>query len=331
MTSVTMTFLLCLAGNSCLLPLAQLAERDSGVTIENDLLISQTNVSLRDVTSSTIQWSNNQKTHPNPGGNKEKVILKRVNKRRKSNQKGRPNVSSNVCGDQCCPGWSMAPNTGTCTRAICTPKCKNRGVCRKPQKCTCKVGFEGSRCERRTPPLMTSSTPLAEVSLSSPVRADEAAAISGDLSSVTLYPIPFASSLPTITNTVYYARPVPTTLKSRDGQVLNHSAKSSTSLNWQPLTVQELQSIMQRKGLAKKDKMAALLTKHLETQKTQTAKESWKVKHRTPNSIRTARGEYNILRQTHTNGERFLIATCWDFTGADTCFYNSGVSRWCRD
>ncbi|XP_069610578.1 uncharacterized protein [Ranitomeya imitator] len=303
MTSVTMTFLLCLAGNSCLWSLAQLAKRDSGVTIENDLLISQTNVSLREGTSSTIQWINNQTTLPNRGGNKEKVILKRINKRRKSNQKGRPNVSSNLCGDQCCPGWSMAPDTGTCTRAICTPKCKNRGVCRKPQKCTCKVGFQGSRCERRTPPLMTSSTPLAEVSLSSPLRVgDEAAAISGDLSSVTLYPIPFTSSLPTITNTVFSSRPVPTTtLKSGGDQVLNHSAKSSPSLNWQPLTVQELQSILQRKGLAKKDKMAALLTKHLETQKSQTAKESWKEKHRTPNSIRTARGEYNILRQTHTN------------------------------
>ncbi|XP_073498496.1 uncharacterized protein [Phyllobates terribilis] len=305
MTSVTMTFLLCLAGNSCLWPLAQLAERDSGVTREKDLLISQTNVSLRDVTSSTIQWINNTTTHPNPGGNKEKVVLKRVNKRRKSNQKGLPNISSNLCGDQCCPGWSMAPNTGTCTRVICTPKCKNRGVCRKPQKCTCKVGYKGSRCERRTSPLMTSSTPLAEVSISSPVRiGDEAAAISGDLSSVTLHPIPLTSSLPTITSTVYSSSPVPTitTPKSGDDPVLNYSAKSSTSLNWQPLTVQELQSILQRKGLAKKDKMAMLLTKHLETQKSQTAKESWKEKHRTPNSLRTARGEYNILRQTHTNG-----------------------------
>ncbi|KAG8550811.1 hypothetical protein GDO81_019606 [Engystomops pustulosus] len=149
MTSVAMTFLLWLAGHSCLWPLAHQAERDTGVTMENRRLISGDNLSLHDVNNSTIQWIDNQTTHPNPGGNK-KVILKRVNKRRKSFRERIPNGRSNRCGEKCCPGWSTAPNTETCTRAICTPKCKNKGVCRKPQKCVCKMGFEGSQCEEKS-------------------------------------------------------------------------------------------------------------------------------------------------------------------------------------
>ncbi|XP_066438166.1 uncharacterized protein [Eleutherodactylus coqui] len=309
MTSVTMTFLVWLAGNSCLWPLAQQAERDSGITMDNSILISKDNESLGDATSSTNQWIN-QTTYPNSTGNKKKPMLKRVSKRRKSHQRGPQNVSSNRCGDKCCPGWSPAPNTGTCTRAICTPKCKNRGVCRKPQKCVCKVGFEGSRCERSTS-LITSSTPLTGGSISTPPSVsirEEAAAISRDLNFVTSSPIRIISSLPitpmltTDTKDVSPSSvPTITAPKSGDDQMLSYSAKNSTSLNWQPLTVQELQSILQRKGLAKKDKMATLLIKHLETQKSQTAKESWKERHRMPNSIRTARGEYNILRQMHTN------------------------------
>lgn len=91
MSSVTMTFLLWLAGQSYLWPMAQKAERDSGVAMGNGILISKPNVSLRDMMSSTTQWINNQTT-PNPGGNKEKLILKRVNKRRKPHQKGLPDV-----------------------------------------------------------------------------------------------------------------------------------------------------------------------------------------------------------------------------------------------
>ncbi|XP_069800131.1 uncharacterized protein [Dendropsophus ebraccatus] len=316
MTSVTMTFLLWLVGHSCLQLLAQQTEGDSGVPKENDTLISKTNASLQDSMSSTTQWINNQMTHPNPGGNKEKLILRRVNKWRKSHLKGLGNVSSNRCGEKCCPGWSMAPKTGTCTRAICTPKCKNRGICRKPQKCVCKVGFEGSHCERRTSPLVTSSATLAGVSITTRPSVSirkEAAAISGDLSFVTLSPIYFSSSPSTTlqpsTDAKDSASPLSTITapKPGDNQMLNYSANSSTSLTWQPLTLQELQSILQRKGFAKKDKMAALLTKHLETQKSQTTKESWKERHRIPNSIRTAKGEYNILRQIHTNESCFVL------------------------
>ncbi|XP_071979584.1 uncharacterized protein [Engystomops pustulosus] len=434
MTSVAMTFLLWLAGHSCLWPLAHQAERDTGVTMENRRLISGDNLSLHDVNNSTIQWIDNQTTHPNPGGDK-KVILKRVNKRRKSFRERIPNGRSNRCGDKCCPGWSTAPNTETCTRAICTPKCKNKGVCRKPQKCVCKMGFGGSQCERRSSPSVTARS--------------EAAAISGDLNFATLSPRHFssnleaspmpsadhktpassvptltsadhktsASSVPTITTltsadhktpassvptltsadhkTSASSVPTITTLTSADHktpassvptltsadhktsassvptittltsgdhktsassvptittltsgdhktsassvptittltsgdhktsassvptittltpaghQVLNDSAKKSSSLNWQPLTVQELQSILQRKGLAKRDKMAAFLAKHLETQKSQTAKDNWKERHRVPNSIRTAKGEYNILRLIQTNVSQHSLA-----------------------
>ncbi|XP_056396725.1 latent-transforming growth factor beta-binding protein 4 isoform X2 [Hyla sarda] len=311
MAPVSMTLLLWLAGHSCLWHLAQQAEGDSDVPIENDILVSKIYVSLRDSKNSTTQWINNRTTHPNPGGNKKKLILKRVTKKRKSHQKGLQDVSSNHCGEKCCPGWSMAPKTGTCTRAICTPKCKNRGVCRKPQECVCKVGFEGSHCERRrTPPLTTNPTPLGGVSISTRPSASirrDAAAIAGDLGFVTLSPIHFSSppqtSLRSSIDTKDPTGPVPTitALKPGDNQMVNYSAKNGTSLNWQPLTVQELQSILQRKGFAKEDKMTALLAKHLETQKSQTTKESWKERRRIPNSIRTARGEYNILRQIQTN------------------------------
>ncbi|XP_068106906.1 latent-transforming growth factor beta-binding protein 4 isoform X5 [Hyperolius riggenbachi] len=61
--------------------------------------------------------------------------------------------------------------------------------------------------------------------------------------------------------------------------------------------VHELQSILKRKGLAANYKMTTLLAKHLETQKSQMANEQWKDRQRTPNAIRTPKGEFNIHRQ----------------------------------
>ncbi|CAM4614173.1 unnamed protein product [Lepidochelys kempii] len=57
-----------------------------------------------------------------------------------------------VCGVTCCPGWSLAPKTQKCTKAICTPKCRNGGLCQEPQVCTCRPGFAGRRCEQLVPP-----------------------------------------------------------------------------------------------------------------------------------------------------------------------------------
>ncbi|KAJ7303855.1 hypothetical protein JRQ81_011363 [Phrynocephalus forsythii] len=72
----------------------------------------------------------------------------------------------NACGDACCPGWSLAPKTGKCTKAVCTPRCRNGGQCKAPQRCTCHSGFAGPRCEHSmptatTPTLMPSQLPGA--------------------------------------------------------------------------------------------------------------------------------------------------------------------------
>ncbi|XP_075042095.1 uncharacterized protein LOC142101542 [Mixophyes fleayi] len=316
MTPVTMTFLLLVAGLLCYQTPAQHLEPESGIRQEKEMLVLKSNVMFHEMMN--ISRSDTRQTSPpSSNGKKVTIVLKKVNKERKSLHTGPQNVRNNLCGDKCCPGWNMAPKSGTCTRAVCTPRCKNRGVCRKPQKCVCKVGFDGSYCERRS----SSSPSRNRVPTSTPpsVRSrNESSALkasTGDLNLVTLSPVHFNSPLSnTLMTTTSAKDALPSAvatnigLKSRDDQTLNSPAKTSTSLSWQPLTVQELQYILQKKGLVTKDKMATLLTKHLETQKSQMAKESWKEKHRTPNTIRTARGEFNIHRQIQKNGEQHTAA-----------------------
>ncbi|XP_050752785.1 latent-transforming growth factor beta-binding protein 2 isoform X2 [Gymnogyps californianus] len=57
----------------------------------------------------------------------------------------------NVCGRQCCPGWTTAPSTNHCIKPVCDPPCQNKGSCSRPQVCTCRSGFQGSRCEEVVP------------------------------------------------------------------------------------------------------------------------------------------------------------------------------------
>uniref|UniRef100_A0A8C3Q4P9 Latent-transforming growth factor beta-binding protein 1 n=1 Tax=Geospiza parvula TaxID=87175 RepID=A0A8C3Q4P9_GEOPR len=57
----------------------------------------------------------------------------------------------NVCGRQCCPGWTTAPGTNRCIKPVCDPPCQNKGSCSRPQVCTCRSGFQGSRCEEVVP------------------------------------------------------------------------------------------------------------------------------------------------------------------------------------
>ncbi|XP_061453694.1 latent-transforming growth factor beta-binding protein 4 isoform X3 [Rhineura floridana] len=73
--------------------------------------------------------------------------------RRRKSQAGRAPKAArpNVCGEVCCPGWSLAPKTGNCTKAICIPQCQNGGQCKAPQHCTCRSGFTGPYCEHSTP------------------------------------------------------------------------------------------------------------------------------------------------------------------------------------
>ncbi|XP_069464009.1 latent-transforming growth factor beta-binding protein 1 isoform X2 [Ambystoma mexicanum] len=63
----------------------------------------------------------------------------------------------NVCGGQCCQGWSKSPGSERCTKPNCTPPCQNGGMCLRPQLCICKPGTKGKSCERTTSP-DTSST-----------------------------------------------------------------------------------------------------------------------------------------------------------------------------
>ncbi|KAK2843882.1 hypothetical protein Q7C36_012097 [Tachysurus vachellii] len=63
----------------------------------------------------------------------------------------------NVCGGQCCIGWSQAPGSQRCTKPNCLPKCQNGGMCLRPQMCVCKPGSKGKLCEQ--PTLPTSSHP----------------------------------------------------------------------------------------------------------------------------------------------------------------------------
>ncbi|XP_064316447.1 latent-transforming growth factor beta-binding protein 2 isoform X5 [Phalacrocorax carbo] len=57
----------------------------------------------------------------------------------------------NICGRQCCPGWTTAPGTNHCIKPVCDPPCQNKGSCSRPQVCTCRSGFQGSRCEEVVP------------------------------------------------------------------------------------------------------------------------------------------------------------------------------------
>ncbi|XP_066553217.1 latent-transforming growth factor beta-binding protein 1 isoform X2 [Amia ocellicauda] len=56
----------------------------------------------------------------------------------------------NVCGGQCCHGWSKTPGSQRCTKPNCLPQCQNGGMCLRPQLCVCKPGTKGKACEQKT-------------------------------------------------------------------------------------------------------------------------------------------------------------------------------------
>ncbi|KAF7661305.1 hypothetical protein LDENG_00265080 [Lucifuga dentata] len=61
----------------------------------------------------------------------------------------------NVCGGQCCHGWSKAQGSQRCTKPNCIPQCQNGGMCLRPQLCVCKPGSKGKACEQKTMPTHT--------------------------------------------------------------------------------------------------------------------------------------------------------------------------------
>ncbi|XP_075463108.1 latent-transforming growth factor beta-binding protein 4 isoform X2 [Ascaphus truei] len=244
-----------------------------------------------------------------PGEREVKVKTKRVEKQKKSRHTAMvpKATSANLCGDKCCPGWSVAPKTGKCTKAVCTPKCKNGGLCRKPQVCFCKMGYMGPQCERASP---TTTFPPQEETFSTTASSawEDSAAVTQGPEAAALYPpVPclLCSPISTTMSPAHAKEPAANTevaitrLKGSDTQALIQPAKRGTSLSWQPLTLQELRSFLQRRGLASKDKMTTLLEKHLETQKSQMAKEAWKERNRSTKTIRAPQGEYTIYKQIH--------------------------------
>uniref|UniRef100_A0A671Q7L0 Latent-transforming growth factor beta-binding protein 3 n=1 Tax=Sinocyclocheilus anshuiensis TaxID=1608454 RepID=A0A671Q7L0_9TELE len=67
----------------------------------------------------------------------------------------------NVCGGQCCVGWSKTQGSQRCTKPNCTPPCKNGGMCLRPHICVCKPGSKGKSCEQTTlPPSSHPTGPL---------------------------------------------------------------------------------------------------------------------------------------------------------------------------
>ncbi|XP_015268595.1 PREDICTED: latent-transforming growth factor beta-binding protein 2-like [Gekko japonicus] len=60
-------------------------------------------------------------------------------------------ILPNVCGGQCCSGWTTAPGTNRCIKPVCDPPCQNKGSCSRPQLCICRSGFRGLRCEEVIP------------------------------------------------------------------------------------------------------------------------------------------------------------------------------------
>ncbi|XP_026164540.1 latent-transforming growth factor beta-binding protein 1 isoform X2 [Mastacembelus armatus] len=58
----------------------------------------------------------------------------------------------NVCGGQCCHGWTKAQGSQRCTKPTCVPQCQNGGMCLRPQLCVCKPGSKGKACEQKTVP-----------------------------------------------------------------------------------------------------------------------------------------------------------------------------------
>ncbi|CAN9500121.1 unnamed protein product [Ophioblennius macclurei] len=88
-------------------------------------------------------------------GNQAAAALQEQNQNQNQNQQQLqimrlPGV--NVCGGQCCHGWSKAQGSQRCTKPNCIPQCQNGGMCLRPQLCVCKPGSKGKTCEQKTEP-----------------------------------------------------------------------------------------------------------------------------------------------------------------------------------
>ncbi|XP_039986751.1 latent-transforming growth factor beta-binding protein 1-like [Xiphias gladius] len=77
-----------------------------------------------------------------------------------------------VCGDQCCVGWTLSPKTRRCTKPRCFPRCHNGALCRQSNRCVCRRGFHGSRCESSVPGQQLTSIHPTVIPRRPPVQFD---------------------------------------------------------------------------------------------------------------------------------------------------------------
>ncbi|XP_028652280.2 latent-transforming growth factor beta-binding protein 1-like [Erpetoichthys calabaricus] len=178
----------------------------------------------------------------------------------------------NVCSGRCCSGWSVAPKTKKCTKPQCTPRCLNGGTCKQPQKCVCKPGFEGSRCDRA----ITTAAPVT-----------------------TLQAQPTNPILGSVPNAVQLKK-ARTEMTDQVKRKTPGSEKKLATVRWQPLTLKEAQSVLQKKSSAASgasSKMVALLSKHVEAERNKLLLAGlMEAKGTRVKTIRTPRGEYTIHR-----------------------------------
>ncbi|XP_061140649.1 latent-transforming growth factor beta-binding protein 1 isoform X2 [Syngnathus typhle] len=93
----------------------------------------------------------------------------------------------NLCGGQCCHGWSKAQGSQRCTKPNCIPQCQNGGMCLRPQLCVCKPGSSGKACEQKT-------VPTHPHSLSSSLSSSSSSSSSSSLSSSSSHSLSSSSS-----------------------------------------------------------------------------------------------------------------------------------------
>ncbi|XP_040902312.1 latent-transforming growth factor beta-binding protein 2-like [Toxotes jaculatrix] len=101
-------------------------------------------------------WRGQRTGRPGPprlDANKPAAVRESREKRRRGEADGRRRAAlsgPHVCGDQCCVGWTLSPKTRRCTKPRCFPHCHNGALCRQSNRCICRQGFHGFRCEFST-------------------------------------------------------------------------------------------------------------------------------------------------------------------------------------
>lgn len=91
------------------------------------------------------------RSQPHPAARAAPSVARPVTPQRPAAARQGRLTGRNVCGGQCCPGWTTSNSTNHCIKPVCQPPCQNRGSCSRPQLCVCRSGFRGARCEEVIP------------------------------------------------------------------------------------------------------------------------------------------------------------------------------------